>query len=57
MQTEFLNELSRIHIADFKAYILKQGKYKLSINPKNLDEDITPDELCSFTSVTPEDGK
>ncbi len=43
-------------INDFKAYILKKGKCKLSINSKNLDEDITPQELHSFTSVTSQDG-
>jgi hypothetical protein len=56
MQIEFLNELSETQINDFKAHILKKGKYKLSINSKNLDEDITPQELHSFTSVTSQDG-
>ncbi len=54
---EFLNELSRTQVADFKAHILSKWKFKLSINPKNLDEEITPEEFCSFTSVTSEHGK
>jgi hypothetical protein len=54
---QLLNEFSTSQIAALRAHILSKGDYKLRINPKNVDEDITPEEISSFTSTTVEDGK
>ncbi len=52
----FLNELSTSEASDLMAHILSKDDYDSVINRKNLDDEITPEELQSFTSITAEDG-
>ncbi len=54
---QFINELSKSEAADLKTHIYRKNKCDFTINPKNLDDEITPEELITFISVKPEDGK
>jgi hypothetical protein len=49
---QLLNEFSTSQVADLRAYIWSKGDYKLRINPRNVDQ-----EISSFTSTTSKDGK
>jgi hypothetical protein len=52
-----LNEFSRSQAAALRSHILSKGDYALRINPKKVDPEITPEEICTFTSITSKDGK
>jgi hypothetical protein len=54
---EFINKLSKSQAVGLRTQIYKRKKFGFTINPKNLDDEITPEELITFISVTPEDGK
>jgi hypothetical protein len=52
-----MSSITTSEASDLKAYILSKKDYDLVINRKNLDDEITPEELESFTSTTTKDGK
>jgi hypothetical protein len=54
---KFLNSLSTTQVDQLIAKILLKHRYPKLINPKNVDKEIIPAEIGSFTTVTPEDGK
>ncbi len=53
---QFLNKLSTSQVADLKTHILSKNHCELLMNPTNVDEETTPEEISSFTSVTAKDG-
>ena len=54
---QLLNEFSTSEVAALRSHILSKGDYDLRINPRNVDPEITPEEICTFTSITSKDGK
>jgi hypothetical protein len=54
---QFLHELSISEVAALEAHILLKDKPKLLINLKNVDEEMTPEEIGFFISITSKDGR
>jgi hypothetical protein len=54
---QFLNAISREKAGDVIEKIKFHNKYESYINPKHVDDEISPEEIGLFSSVTSDDGK